>query len=69
MANGQVMERWEKQRSEVVIFLISIIYIFIFFCGGLQGWRVDMEKLENELDWGPWCEIPQESLKNYLKNH
>lgn len=38
---------------------MGFLLFFILFCvGRLQGWKVDMEELENEQDQGAGCEIP-----------
>lgn len=48
----------------------STIFIYFIFCGewggtsGEEGWKADVEDLRNEWDWGIWCEIPKEPIKN-----
>lgn len=52
-----------------MVFVAVVVVNFYFLFVGVTRLGEDMEGLENEQNWGVWCEIPKESVKNImLKN-
>lgn len=46
-----------------------LISFFLFLGGGHKGQGVDLEGLGSKCDWGALCEIPKQSIKNYVEGH
>lgn len=70
--NEQVMERWERWRSEVIFFVLFYnIFIFLILGGFANATRVNNKYIGTERrvgHWGAWREVSKESVKNYAKN-
>lgn len=51
----------EEQSGVFLLFCFALIWGVI-----LQGCVAYMEELGGEWEWGAWCDISEESIKNYI---